>query len=110
MLITVPYNHSDKEEVGFRDDEERESWEAEQKRLDREWYGLDEGYSDEHNPFSGMSEAYQKRKEEEVEKKKKMRMSARQRQINKVGGKPGVHIKTLLQLFLVKITDSSFKC
>jgi hypothetical protein len=24
-----------------------EEWEAEQKRLDREWYGLDDGYDDE---------------------------------------------------------------
>ena len=59
-------------------------WEAEQKRLDREWYGLDEGYDDDHNPFSGMSEEYKKKKEEELEKKKKQRMTARQRQINRV--------------------------
>ena len=59
-------------------------WEAEQKRLDREWYGMDEGYDDDHNPFSGMSEEYKKKKEEELEKKKKQRMTARQRQINRV--------------------------
>ena len=33
--------------------EDKEDWEAEQKRLDREWYGLDEGYDESHNPFSG---------------------------------------------------------
>ena len=33
--------------------EEKEDWEAEQKRLDREWYGLDEGYDESNNPFSG---------------------------------------------------------
>ncbi|WAR11542.1 PRP16-like protein, partial [Mya arenaria] len=71
----------DDEEV--RDEEQQAIWEAEQKRLDREWYGLDEGYDDQNNPFAGMSTAYTKRKEEEVEKKKKNRMSARQRQINK---------------------------
>ncbi|XP_048748658.2 pre-mRNA-splicing factor ATP-dependent RNA helicase PRP16-like isoform X1 [Ostrea edulis] len=61
-------------------EEQREDWETEQKRLDREWYGMDEGYDDEHNPFSGMSSEYTKRKEEEVEKKKKKKMTARQAQ------------------------------
>ena len=74
----------EKEELAFSDEDDRADWEAEQKRLDREWYGLDEGYDDEHNPFSGMSEQYKKRKEEELEKKKKKKMTARQRQINRV--------------------------
>lgn len=72
-----------KGDIEFEDEEDRLIWEEEQKRLDREWYGLDEGYDDQHNPFSGMSEAYTKKKEEEIEKRKKNRMSARQRQINK---------------------------
>ncbi|XP_045194150.2 pre-mRNA-splicing factor ATP-dependent RNA helicase PRP16-like [Mercenaria mercenaria] len=76
-------SRQEKEDLEFEDDDERENWEAEQKRLDREWYGLDEGYDDQHNPFSGMSETYTKKKEEEIEKRKKNRMSARQRQINK---------------------------
>ena len=46
-----------------------EEWEKEQKRLDREWYGLDEGYDDDKNPFSGVSEEYTKRKEEALGKK-----------------------------------------
>ena len=33
--------------------ESKEDYEAEQKRLDREWYGLDEGYDESNNPFSG---------------------------------------------------------
>lgn len=74
----------EREDLEFENEDDREDWEQEQKRLDREWYGLDEGYDDEHNPFSGMSESYTKKKEAEVEKKKKSRMSARQRQINKV--------------------------
>lgn len=61
-----------------------EMWEDEQKRLDREWYGLDEGYDEEHNPFSGTSNEYTQKKEQEMEQKKKKKMSARQRQINKV--------------------------
>ncbi|XP_052231826.1 pre-mRNA-splicing factor ATP-dependent RNA helicase PRP16-like isoform X2 [Dreissena polymorpha] len=73
----------EKGDMEFRDEEERVIWEEEQKRLDREWYGLDEGYDQENNPFSGMSETYKKKKEEEIEKRKKSRMSARQRQINK---------------------------
>lgn len=68
----------------FKSEEDRLEWEEEQKRLDREWYGLDEGYDDEHNPFSGTSEEYTKKKEEEMKKKKHNRMSAKQRQIHKV--------------------------
>lgn len=64
-------------------DEERELWEEDQRRLDREWYGMDEGYDDEHNPFSGTSSDYARRREEALEQKKKKRMSAQQRQINK---------------------------
>ena len=33
--------------------ESKEDYEAEEKRLDREWYGLDEGYDESNNPFSG---------------------------------------------------------
>ncbi|KAH9495949.1 Pre-mRNA-splicing factor ATP-dependent RNA helicase PRP16 [Bulinus truncatus] len=77
-------NKSGKENVlEFESEEDRQDWENEQKRLDREWYNLDEGYDDEHNPFSGTSQAYTKKKEEELEQKKKKRMSAQQRQINK---------------------------
>ncbi|XP_035826324.1 pre-mRNA-splicing factor ATP-dependent RNA helicase PRP16 [Aplysia californica] len=67
----------------FNTEEDRRDWEKEQKRLDREWYNMDEGYDDEHNPFSGTSKEYTRKKEEEMEQKKKKRMSAQQRQINK---------------------------
>lgn len=36
---------------------DREEWEDEQKRLDREWYGMDEGYDESNNPFAGQSRA-----------------------------------------------------
>ncbi|KAJ8932077.1 hypothetical protein NQ314_014979 [Rhamnusium bicolor] len=62
---------------------ERENWEEEQKRLDREWYNMDEGYDDAHNPFSSVSDEYTKKKEEQLEQRRKKRMSAQQRQINK---------------------------
>lgn len=61
-----------------------EEWEAEQKRVDREWYSMDEGYDESHNPFSGLSDEYTKRKEQELEQKRKKKISARQRQIQKV--------------------------
>lgn len=64
-------------------DDDHTEWEEEQKRLDREWYSMDEGYDDTHNPFSGLSADYTKRKEEILEQKRNKRMSAQQRQINK---------------------------
>lgn len=68
----------------WENEEDKELWEDEQKRLDREWYQMDEGYDDIHNPFSSVSEDYTKKKEEQHEQKKMKRMSAQQRQINKV--------------------------
>ncbi|XP_041375783.1 pre-mRNA-splicing factor ATP-dependent RNA helicase PRP16-like [Gigantopelta aegis] len=81
----TPRNSSqkDKENLEFSDEDERLDWEREQKRLDREWYNLDEGYDNDQNPFSGTSAEYTRKKEEEMEQKKKKRMSAQQRQINK---------------------------
>lgn len=72
-----------KDSLEFDTEEDRREWENEQKRLDREWYNMDEGYDDESNPFSGTSKEYTKKKEDEMEQKKKKRMSAQQRQINK---------------------------
>lgn len=63
--------------------EERSNWEDEQRRLDREWYNMGEGYDDENNPFSSVSDDYTKKKEEQLEQRKKKRLSAQQRQINK---------------------------
>lgn len=62
---------------------DREMWEEEQKRIDREWYNMDEGYDDGNNPFASVSEEYTKKKEEQLEQRKKKRLSAQQRQINK---------------------------
>ncbi|KAK2193816.1 hypothetical protein NP493_5g10060 [Ridgeia piscesae] len=85
-LKYTPRPHHGKEKENFpshESEEERQLWEEEQKRLDREWYAMDEGYDDTHNPFADTSEEYARKKEEELEKKKKKKMSARQRQINK---------------------------
>ena len=74
------YETSAKENVEDLDDEE---WETEQKRLERDWYGLDEGYDETHNPFSDVSEEYIHQKEEQQEQRKRKRMSAKQKQIQK---------------------------
>ncbi|XP_043462305.1 pre-mRNA-splicing factor ATP-dependent RNA helicase PRP16 [Leptopilina heterotoma] len=62
------------------EDEDKEYWEEEQKRLDREWYSLDDG---ETQHFGGVSEEYTQKKEMEQEARRKKRISAQQRQINK---------------------------
>lgn len=67
----------------WNNEEDRDLWEEEQIRLDREWYSMDEGYDDENNPFSGASADYLKKREEQIEMKKRKRISAQQRQINK---------------------------
>ena len=45
---------------------------------------MDSGYDETHNPFADVSEEYTKKKEENMAKKAVKRMSAQQRQINKV--------------------------
>lgn len=67
----------------WENEEDRDLWEEEQIRLDREWYNMDEGYDDENNPFVGANAEYLKKREEQIELKKKKRISAQQRQINK---------------------------
>lgn len=57
----TPRPDKENDEQGY-DDDTREGWEEDQKRLDREWYSMDEGYDDRNNPFSGMSEEYTKKK------------------------------------------------
>ena len=48
---------------------------------------MDSGYDETHNPFADVSEEYTKKKEENMAKKAVKRMSAQQRQINKVNAK-----------------------
>lgn len=67
----------------WNNDEERDMWEEEQRRLDREWYNIDEGYDDDNNPFTTTNAEYFKKREEQLEQKRKKRISAQQRQINK---------------------------
>ncbi|XP_071785736.1 pre-mRNA-splicing factor ATP-dependent RNA helicase PRP16-like isoform X1 [Asterias amurensis] len=67
----------------FASDSDRQEWEEEQKRLDRQWYGNDEGYDDSNNPFANIPEEYTQKREKELISKASKRMSAQQRQINK---------------------------
>ncbi|XP_037932046.1 pre-mRNA-splicing factor ATP-dependent RNA helicase PRP16-like [Teleopsis dalmanni] len=64
-------------------EEDRDLWEEEQRRLDREWYNIDEGYDEENNPFYGANAEYFRKREEIIEQKRTKRISAQQRQINK---------------------------
>ena len=50
----------------------------EEKRLDREWYGMDEGQDEYHNAFSNVSEEYTKRKEAQMEVKRVKHLTAKQ--------------------------------
>ncbi|KAI8034078.1 pre-mRNA-splicing factor ATP-dependent RNA helicase PRP16 [Drosophila gunungcola] len=65
------------------DPESLDLWEEEQRRLDREWYNIDEGYDDENNPFAGASSEYFRKREEQLEQKRTKRISAQQRQNNR---------------------------
>lgn len=67
----------------FASESDRQDWEDEQKRIDRQWYGSDEGYDEMNNPFSAIPEEYTQKKEKELQTKAVKRMSAQQRQINK---------------------------
>ncbi|XP_035680247.1 pre-mRNA-splicing factor ATP-dependent RNA helicase PRP16-like isoform X2 [Branchiostoma floridae] len=70
------------EEISFASEEERMQWIEEQRQLDRDWYGMDEGYDEQNNPLSGMSEEYVKKKEEKIAKQVVKRISAQKKQIN----------------------------
>ena len=52
--------------------------------MDRAWYDNDGAYDEANNPFAGISDEYVKRKEEALAKNTVKRISAQQRQINKV--------------------------
>ncbi|KAF6208906.1 hypothetical protein GE061_014648, partial [Apolygus lucorum] len=71
------------DEVAWGSGSDRENWELEQRRLDREWYGLDEGADEGRDPFGPMSAEYVKKRERQLESRKNKRLSAQQRQINK---------------------------
>uniref|UniRef100_A0A3Q2QDK7 Pre-mRNA-splicing factor ATP-dependent RNA helicase PRP16 n=1 Tax=Fundulus heteroclitus TaxID=8078 RepID=A0A3Q2QDK7_FUNHE len=66
----------------FDDEEEKEQWEEDQKQADRDWYMMDEGYDEFHNPFTSTSDEYVKKREQILQKQTQKRISAQKRQIN----------------------------
>ena len=80
---TPRVDKSNESKQPWQSEEDRDLWEEEQIRLDREWYNMDEGYDDENNPFTGASADYLKKREDQIELKKRKRISAQQRQANK---------------------------
>ncbi|XP_043937837.1 pre-mRNA-splicing factor ATP-dependent RNA helicase PRP16 [Protopterus annectens] len=68
--------------ISFDNEEEREQWEEDQRQADRDWYMMDEGYDEFHNPLSHTSEEYVKKREQHLQKQTQKRISAQRRQIN----------------------------
>lgn len=54
------------------------------QQADRDWYMMDEGYDEFHNPFTSTSEDYVKKREQILQKQTQKRISAQKRQINEV--------------------------
>ncbi|TNN87585.1 Pre-mRNA-splicing factor ATP-dependent RNA helicase PRP16 [Liparis tanakae] len=66
----------------FDNVDEKDQWEEDQKQADRDWYMMDEGYDEFHNPFTTTSEEYVKKREQILQKQTQKRISAHKRQIN----------------------------
>ena len=54
------------------------------QQADRDWYMMDEGYDEFHNPLASSSEEYVKKREQVLQKQTQKRISAHKRQINEV--------------------------
>lgn len=68
--------------IQFDDEDEKEQWEEDQRQADRDWYMMDEGYDEFHNPLTSSSEEYVKKREQILQKQTQKRISAQRRQIN----------------------------
>uniref|UniRef100_A0A673J843 RNA helicase n=1 Tax=Sinocyclocheilus rhinocerous TaxID=307959 RepID=A0A673J843_9TELE len=66
----------------FTNEEEKEQWEEDQRQADRDWYMMDEGFDEFHNPLTSSSEEYVKKREQILQKQTQKRISAQKRQIN----------------------------
>lgn len=84
VKYVIKFNCITENDLLWDNETDRDEWEEAQNRLDRQWYNLDEGVDETNNPFSDVSESYAKKKEQQLAQSKKKRMSAQQRQINKV--------------------------
>ncbi|XP_048461924.1 pre-mRNA-splicing factor ATP-dependent RNA helicase PRP16 [Rhincodon typus] len=71
-----------KDGIYFENEEEQRQWEEDQRQADRDWYMLDEGHDDFHNPLAYTSEEYVKKREQLLQKQTQKRISAQKRQIN----------------------------
>lgn len=54
------------------------------QQADRDWYMMDEGYDEFHNPLTSSSEEYVQKREQILQKQTQKRISAQKRQINEV--------------------------
>ncbi|XP_041916937.1 pre-mRNA-splicing factor ATP-dependent RNA helicase PRP16 [Alosa sapidissima] len=68
--------------IAFDNESEKEQWEEDQRQADRDWYMMDEGYDEFHNPLASSSEEYVKKREQILQKQTQKRISAQRRQIN----------------------------
>lgn len=68
--------------IDFDNEDEKQQWEDDQKQADRDWYMMDEGYDEFHNPLTSTSEEYVKKREQILQKQTQKRISAQRRQIN----------------------------
>uniref|UniRef100_A0A3Q3NK15 Pre-mRNA-splicing factor ATP-dependent RNA helicase PRP16 n=1 Tax=Labrus bergylta TaxID=56723 RepID=A0A3Q3NK15_9LABR len=68
--------------IMFDNESEKDQWQEDQKQADRDWYMMDEGYDEFHNPFTTTSEEYVKKREQILQKQTQKRISAQKRQIN----------------------------
>jgi pre-mRNA-splicing factor ATP-dependent RNA helicase DHX38/PRP16 len=62
-----------------------ENYEDDQRKLDREWYGMDEneGFDQENNSFASMSEEFLNQKQENIQQKWKRKVSFHKQQKNR---------------------------
>ncbi|XP_053094210.1 pre-mRNA-splicing factor ATP-dependent RNA helicase PRP16 isoform X2 [Pangasianodon hypophthalmus] len=68
--------------ISFDNETEKEQWEEDQRQADRDWYMMDEGYDEFHNPLTSSSDEYVKKREQILQKQTQKRISAQKRQIN----------------------------
>lgn len=115
-ILSSPARKGDGEGgILFDNEDEKEQWEEDQKvsdapdhhvmvamrwfwpfltvgsvpqQADRDWYMMDEGYDEFHNPFTMTSEEYVKKREQILQKQTQKRISAQKRQINEVTSEP----------------------
>ncbi|KAK3562219.1 hypothetical protein QTP86_030548 [Hemibagrus guttatus] len=82
LLCAVGKKEDGDDGISFDNEDEKEQWEEDQRQADRDWYMMDEGYDEFHNPLTSSSEEYVKKREQILQKQTQKRISAQRRQIN----------------------------